>query len=296
MTATARLDRLTPAQRALFAARSRAGRINATTPDGSSEVLVTIKSTGSGTPFFCLHPGSGSVLCYPDLAARLGVVEPFYGIQPPPGAEHGFVMDELVATYAEEVARERPHGDIRLGGWSTGGMIALAVAARLTAAGRIVDRVVLIDSAPPVPQAPVESRAATLARLGEDLARKSARSIDGLLAALTGLPSGTDVDRLVALLAAAGMLPAARGEQYIRDRAEIAMSIARAAAGWQPPHYDGTVHLLRATGAATSSDGWRRYVGRLIDIPVAGEHETMLTPPFVDGTAAALRAVLDGDH
>jgi thioesterase domain-containing protein len=175
-------------------------------------------------------------------------------------------------------------------------MIALAVAARLTAAGRTVDRLVLIDSAPPVPQAPAEPRAATLARLGEDLARQSGRRIGGLPSALAGLPSGPDVDRLVAVLTAGGCLPTARGEQYIRDRAEIAMSLSRAVAGWTPPRHDGVVHVLRASGAGTSSGGWRRYAGRVIEIPVAGEHETMLSAPFVDGTAAALRAVLDGDH
>jgi thioesterase domain-containing protein len=296
MTVADRIERLTPAQRALFTARSQARRGNPATPDLPSTVLVKIKSTGPGTPFFCVHPGSGSVLCYSDLAARLGPAEPFHGIQPPPGAAHGYVMDELVATYAEAVTRERPHGAIRLGGWSTGGMIALAVAARLTAAGRTVDRLVLIDSAPPVPQAPAEPRAATLARLGEDLARRSGRRIDGLPATLAGLPGGPDVDRLVAVLTTGGCLPAARGEQYIRDRAEIAISLSRAVAGWTPPRHDGTVHVLRASGAGTSSVGWRRYAGRVIEIPVAGEHETMLSPPFVDGTAAALRAVLDGDH
>ncbi|HEX2270548.1 MAG TPA: amino acid adenylation domain-containing protein, partial [Pyrinomonadaceae bacterium] len=74
--------------------------------------LVPIQPSGSKLPFFCVHPGSGNVLCYLPLAQQMGFDRPFYGFQDPntlPGNElqeqtdFEVPLEEMAARYVEKL-------------------------------------------------------------------------------------------------------------------------------------------------------------------------------------------------
>lgn len=71
-----------------------------------------------------------------------------YGLERIEGAR---TVVEKARRYVEAVAAVYPDGPCLLGGWSFGGFVAQEAARQLTAAGRDVRLVVLIDSVRPLP-------------------------------------------------------------------------------------------------------------------------------------------------
>ena len=81
-TLASRLARLSPAQRALFQKRLRGGRVSA--PESKSSgwsPLVEIQSGTSNKIFFGVHPLSGTVTDYVDLARSISEDQTFYALQ-----------------------------------------------------------------------------------------------------------------------------------------------------------------------------------------------------------------------
>ena len=100
---------------------------------------------------FLVHSLGGGVFDYRDLATRLAPDQRVYGVQA--------VLDDRGPRVRREhrrhgralPARDRrvqPHGPYLLGGWSSGGTIALEIAQQLTALGEHVPCIVILDSAP----------------------------------------------------------------------------------------------------------------------------------------------------
>lgn len=112
--------------------------------------LVKIDTQGSGTTCFMVHPAGGNVLCYREFGRRLN--RPVYafqapgvdGLQVPPDSIAGFA-----SIYVRRINQIQPAGKILLGGWSSGGLIAYEMASQLSAQGRIVEGLIILDSPPP---------------------------------------------------------------------------------------------------------------------------------------------------
>jgi surfactin family lipopeptide synthetase C len=113
--------------------------------------LVPIQPKGTKTPFFCVHPVGGQVLCYRHLARSLGQDQPFYGLQAPnlEEVETAPSIEEMAAQYLEEVRRVQPDGPYLLGGWSFGGVVAFEMARQLQKVGQEVSQVVILDTVSP---------------------------------------------------------------------------------------------------------------------------------------------------
>src|SRR6185503_17654814 len=114
--------------------------------------LVPIQPHGSKTPFFCVHPVSGNVLCYRELSRRLGAEQPFYALQArglDDEQEPQTQIEAMAADYLEAVQAVQSHGPYLLGGWSMGGLIALEMARQLQAQGEEVQLLALFDTKAP---------------------------------------------------------------------------------------------------------------------------------------------------
>lgn len=111
--------------------------------------LVAIQTDGNQTPFFCIHPISGNILCYTELARHLGSEQPFYGLQSPliKGSEKPLARIEDMATYyINALQTVQPKGPYMIGGWSLGGIIAYEMAQQLSSQGHEIALLSLIDS------------------------------------------------------------------------------------------------------------------------------------------------------
>ena len=133
----------------------------AETPFAAS--LVRLYAQGKKRPFFCVHPGSGTVGCFTEVAPLVDPARPFFALQAPgvDGERDPFEdLCQLARGYVEEVRRAQPRGPYLLGGWSLGGTIAFQMAHELRRLGEEVAAVVLFDTqrvealfAAPIPRA-----------------------------------------------------------------------------------------------------------------------------------------------
>lgn len=111
--------------------------------------LVPIQPSGSKRPFFCVHEGTGDVMCYRELAMCLGMDQPFFGLQPVgldgKNLPHNRVED-MVTHYLQEMRCLQPEGPYFLGGLCFGVYIALEMARKLQAEGENVGLLVCFDT------------------------------------------------------------------------------------------------------------------------------------------------------
>ncbi|MFG3281364.1 amino acid adenylation domain-containing protein [Streptomyces sp. NPDC048111] len=120
------------------------------------DVLLPLRPTREGdrAPVHCVHPAGGLSWCYAGLIRQLPPDVPLYGLQaqgvgeatarePLPAS-----LDELAAHYAARIREVQPEGPYRLLGWSTGGIIAHAVATHLQEEGQRVELLAILDAYP----------------------------------------------------------------------------------------------------------------------------------------------------
>ncbi|MEU6925566.1 amino acid adenylation domain-containing protein [Streptomyces sp. NPDC046631] len=132
-----------------------AGRDTAHAGRDLDPLLLLREAPPGGTDLFCVHPVGGLSWCYAPLAHRLAPGTRVHGLQSPVllGAPAPGTVEELAEVYTERIRQARPPGPLALLGWSLGGTLAHAMAARLEAAGERVSGLVLLDALPEAPVA-----------------------------------------------------------------------------------------------------------------------------------------------
>ncbi|MCD9880830.1 type I polyketide synthase [Streptomyces guryensis] len=277
-----------------------AARIGQAVPAGDGSPLRTLRSGGALPPLFLVHAAGGTIDVYRALAKRLGNDRPVYGLE---RLEQATTVTEKASRYAEVIAATHSNGPCLLGGWSFGGFVAQETARQLTAAGRNVELVVLIDSVRPLPQP---------GRTPQDRIRAHftgfARHVADTYGVRLELPydelvatddDGTRIDTVLRALREAADVPAAALEHQRSSYLDLRIGEAH-----RPDRYDGRVVLYRATETAphTVRDpayerddetlGWDEVCPRLSVVEVGGHHLSLLDPPHVDEIAAQLRREL----
>ncbi|MFB7380841.1 amino acid adenylation domain-containing protein [Kitasatospora purpeofusca] len=131
--------------------------LSADTPGADAlDVLLPLRPAAPGrrNPLFAVHPAGGLSWCYTGLIRNIPADVPIYGLQaqgvgaatadePLPAT-----MEELAAHYVDRLREVQPEGPYRLLGWSTGGIIAHAMAARLEELGCVVELLAVLDAYP----------------------------------------------------------------------------------------------------------------------------------------------------
>jgi thioesterase domain-containing protein len=116
--------------------------------ESSESPVVALRSVGSRSPFFCVHPAGGGVICYKDLVRYLGDDQPVYGFQARGFEDGQAALDDLevmAAEYVKAMRAVQPQGPYRIGGWSMGGVVAYEMATQLRAQGEEVALLALLD-------------------------------------------------------------------------------------------------------------------------------------------------------
>nr|WP_317937097.1 non-ribosomal peptide synthetase/type I polyketide synthase [Streptomyces cellostaticus] len=256
--------------------------------------LVPVRTTGSRPPLVFVHPVGGDVLCYAELAGLLGDDQPFYALQLPD--VELLSVEDMAAHYAAAVREALPDGPYRLGGWSMGGVIALEMAARLTASGAEVDLLAVVDLMEP----PGPAEGAPVA--DEVLLSWFARDLAGLAAVDWELPpeafdSRPPVQVLHTEARAAGALSDDIDLDTLSRIVSRFQNNYRALLRHAPSSFAGRVLSLRAAdGGATveTASRWMAYFpgdADLVDVP--GDHYTVMRGERLRILAGELRRALD---
>jgi amino acid adenylation domain-containing protein len=272
------------------------------TPIALPDCLVAIQPHGTKRPFFCVHPGGGSPLCYVELARYLGSDQPFFGFQAPSlvdGRNPLRHVDAIAASYIEAMRRVQPTGPYLIGGWSFGGLVACDMARQLEAQGERVALVALLDGG--------------VVELKRRTGLQTLRNLLGILAetclSIFHIKPPTSYRELRLLANSLGVsLPARRDGLHIRGlMLEIGRSIrlltcnTLAMIRYTPRRYGGKVTLFRTRSYVIKHDpllnGLRRFATEVEQFPVPGNHMTLLQDErHIRAVAEQLQACLMRVH
>ncbi|UDD63749.1 putative NRPS-like protein biosynthetic cluster [Aspergillus flavus] len=114
--------------------------------------VVPLQLSGPKAPLWLVHPASGNVLIFTNLA-RAFHERPIYafrsrGVQP--GESLFATITEMADTYAAAMRRTQPSGPYAIAGYSLGSSIAFEIAKRLESAGEEVRFLGVLDGPPDI--------------------------------------------------------------------------------------------------------------------------------------------------
>lgn len=266
------------------------------------EALVALRS-GTGRPFFLVHPSGGDVFSYVTTVRLLDTDRPVLSITDPGLLGHQWPQDlhDVARRYATLMRQVQPEGPITLGGWSMGGTLALEVAAVLRERGVDVDGLVMVDSTNP-------ERIVHLTGLDPSddertQRRRFALSVAGFLGLEVTPQEREDPDALCDRLVDSG---AFTGRRAFDERFAVFDRHLRGLADLTSAELDASVPvlLLRATdrspvnsavgmgvddGADDADLGWSRFVrGDLTVHDAPGHHYSVLRD---DGAVAVAQRI-----
>lgn len=287
-----------------LAARLQGG-VAAGQDDPLAEVLC-LRSGSRQPPLFCIHPVIGIGWGYAALLPALDASIPVYCLQASglrAGGRRPQSLEAMAEDYLQRVRSIQPAGPVRLLGWSLGGLVAHAMAARLEAEGGTVELLGLMDAYPFAEAAAAGPVAA------------EAQDVEAALQFL-GLVPDPGAARPQCMAELADYLCRAYDLQQLplvqslqQDDPELLPRIAslvghhlQLARRHVPSTVAAGMLYFQAVPAASATEGalgrmlqyrpaaWEAHTGAAMDLHVlACSHQQMLDPPF----AAEIGRVLD---
>lgn len=226
-------------------------------------VLIQQGKKKNYPPLFLIHPISGDVLCYQELADALGEEQTIYGLQTI-GYETNELpsMDtqEMAERYLKEIKSVQPEGPYYIAGWSFGGLISMLMSKKLEDSNERVEYLGLIDSEY------TEDNKINLEVEKKELIHFAKKELQMNEKALEVM-SVSEVMKKV--------LEEIKTLQKYELNHGIAMSL------FEPPTISADIFMYRSEDSKRNQS-WNPYTsGRVIDVTVPGDHFSMMTNPNV---------------
>ncbi|WP_332775456.1 amino acid adenylation domain-containing protein [Polaromonas sp.] len=243
----------------------------------SQSPFVCFGQNSEAAPLFIVHGADGNAVNFRKLGHKLESHAKVYGVDAihiwrPLESNEQLSVEQLARLYADRIVSDFPDlQEIRLGGWSFGGLVALEMARYLTEKGHAVVMTFAIDSALHWTATDLLGAICTDAWF-EPMAQQHLLEV------------GHDRAEIQALLAD-------KSPDGFRNRlSEAFKSHTIAISRYQPRPYDGEFTLILAdkgTALDTQSiEDWRMALGdSLNQRTIAGTHWSILREPDVDALA-----------
>lgn len=265
-------------------------------PSARITLLQGLPSNGK-RPFYVIADGTGSAATYIHLPGFKSNM-PIYGIDSPflrcPGRLAAAGIPGAAALIVEALVKHQPEGSFSVGGYSGGAMMAYEVCRQLAVAGRDVAGLLLIDMCCPRP-AGAPDKAEVGWRVYESVAARgglwstSARTREHLCAVFAAVaayhpePSAILPARTAIIWARKGLVDrCADDDELMRMLAEADIP-TKAFPGFMENTKMGAVAwgLPHKTAADLGPNGWEKYVGEALCLPIEADHLEMPMPGHV---------------
>jgi amino acid adenylation domain-containing protein len=268
---------------ALFEARTPAAlarRIGSsvTSVVGATDVLLPLRVDGGRATLFCVHPAAGFGWPYARLLPYLDAEISVYGLQARAlraNQEAARSVEEMADDYLAQIAAVSPTGPYHLLGWSFGGLVVHAIAARLRSRGERVDLLAMLDSYPARELDAERREAGDRPEAYRDLLE------------MLDIPLPPELaDRLTdqRFRAALGASPALAGldPELVEALPRVVLGNIELGLAYRPPHLSGPAVLVEARHAAGRRDlrgAWRPYLAGPVECySVSCSHYRMFDP------------------
>jgi arthrofactin-type cyclic lipopeptide synthetase C len=288
--------------------RAQAERLASAEPSSGAEVL-TVRRTGTAPPLFAVPTGMADVTYAFELAAHLDADAPVYALPWPDVIPDS--MDALATHMVRLMRAVQPAGPYRLLGYSSGALLAYAIAQQLAEQDEPVDFVGMLDcehhAIDPLAESPEQTARDLLLRELTKLMREQA--FDGqensrqALQQLADEVPRTPLDELITRYEHDGVLGALAGQRHstVRQIATTYLRIAQFNKLWFS--YEAGVlpaplklHVFYATeGTAPPNPmGWQELLplDQIAVIPVPGTHTSIVEPGHIEHVGRAVSKAL----
>ncbi|PNK21304.1 amino acid adenylation domain-containing protein [Cylindrospermopsis raciborskii] len=274
-----------------------------------SDILIPLQTQGDLLPLFLVHQAGGYGLSYSVIAEKLAVGMgkklPIYAIQSPglDGKQSPLEsIEEMANTYINTIREIQPHGPYLLGGHSLGGLIAFAMASQLEAMGEQIERVLIIDTHPPMPTdetiASLEDNAGIICFMVEQIALFFNKNVTINYQTISSLDQDSQLDYVAQTLEQHNLIPPNSGNSLIARLIKVYKANLRASVVYQPPvnRSNITLFITPSLAAKFPNDptvGWQKLTTQKVQVcRVMGEHQTMLKEPEVENLVTEIMATL----
>jgi amino acid adenylation domain-containing protein len=268
--------------------------------------LVPFRTEGSSAPIFIVHGAGGDVTFVREIARALDQRVPVYGLAASgldAGEEPLRSVPAMAERYVGAIRSIQKNGPYRVLGYSTGGIVAHAMAEHLMSLGETVSFLGLIDAGADVGSGVMSLAALTererqsglaetavLSDLAVNLVPADAKSEYEALAA-TG-----DFAATLAYLKRIQVIPLDIDHEAVRRMVHVRLGTYEAVSRYRPAPIAVRATLFRAGQSGAGPLGWDKLLGpELHVVAVGGEHHTIVAQPHVERLANAIANELDRD-
>ncbi|KAL9112105.1 MAG: hypothetical protein Q9227_003482 [Pyrenula ochraceoflavens] len=274
--------------------------------------IVPLRTTGSKTALWLIHPGVGEVLVFLNLAKKMPLDRPIYALRAR-GFDSGqnFFSDiaEAVDTYFLAIKRTQPAGPYAIAGYSFGTMLAFEVCKRLEQSG---DEVRFMGSFNLPPHIKWRMRqldwTSCLLHLAYFLSLITEVQSDEIAKYLGDAHVSSREETLRVLLQSASperLAELSLDSTSLEHWADLAHALQAMARDYEPQGSVGVLDVFYAEPlkvSAPNKEEWmRRHLIKWRDFcrsdvkfhEVAGAHYTMLAPEYVESFAMILEKTLE---
>jgi thioesterase domain-containing protein len=271
--------------------------------------LVRLRDGGARTPLFFFHGDlNGGGFYTLTLARRLAPDRTFWVVQPLGlhGRPAPMTIEAMARVHVEQVIAACPEGPLVLGGYCNGGLVAYETARLLTAAGRHVERLVLVATDADTRFRALRWPIAAAARL-MGLGPEGALEQFGRLRYFADRLRELDTAGQSAFLARAAARLARQVARQLRRALPLPAPDEPAAPPLFERYYDACMGYIPApwpgrvvvfwpeaelpARAGDPSYGWARLVARVDTFRIPGDHDEIVTR-YIERIATTLEELL----
>ncbi|WP_457663362.1 amino acid adenylation domain-containing protein [Sinorhizobium medicae] len=264
-------------------------------PQLSNPGVISVQATGSQPPLFFVPTGLGDCSYVPSLVKEMDVDCPVYALPWPSFDEVRPPTLEAIAAEIIVAIREiQPRGPYRLAGYSSGGILAYAIAQRLLSLDDAVSFIALIDVTLPANPSSISPT-----QMIREVVLDSFESLDDeSFEVLERFTRQSSIAQLLEKAQQIGAMPLDRDLQNLVLMYEKSAQFHAALQSYRVPSLPIEVHQFYATeplisrrvppdealiGPEASSPmrGWDRVLGAaaIHAVPIPGSHETLISVP-----------------
>ena len=244
---------------------------NSLAPAKTQEGMTTIRNGADPRPLFCIHDITGTVMPYFNIAAHIDGALTMQGIVYNHKIGSQRSVKTLAKHYTSIVQRAQPSGPLKILGYSVGSIIAYEMAQQLTADGRRIDFLGIIDT----PNFAAQTRSAQLF------------SVTAFTSILSWL-------RNMSLLYKFNFIKSDLHKRLKRGNLRSMFFAQRNMKAmimdYQPKPYLGELTIFRANRRILGGDdlGWKPLVQNLVLHKIDGDHVSILAEKNASQVALAL--------
>ncbi|KAF2651750.1 acetyl-CoA synthetase-like protein [Lophiostoma macrostomum CBS 122681] len=274
--------------------------------------VITLRSSGSKTPLWLIHPGVGEVLVFFGLAQQLNRDDrPIYALRArgfEKGQERFSCIEETVTTYAASIRKVQPRGPYALAGYSYGTMLAFETAKRLNSIEG-EDIVQFLGSFNLPPHIKIRMQQLDwnmcLLHLSWFLDLVTEAYVDNIdKDSFRAVTQEGALERVVSTANTGRLQELGLGQKELSRWTDVAFGLQSMAVNYEPSGQIGVIDVFHAKPlqvAASSRQEWlEEHLSKWTDFcktrprfhEVGGAHYTMLGPDHVSKFASTLMAAL----